>query len=222
MVKKIKKTCIVLISLVLILGFQACRSTQVGDVTPMPEGEGQPASEVGAQAEPTADWNSYQNEKYGYTFSYPAECYFGRMPRDCKEKPPKERRAECLCFLDSTNPDRVSMQAFLGDRDNLSLALFIVSHPDSPVFNPPQGTDLVSWINKNFSYFEDIPDESNMDLNGISAVRVLYPRSSQSPGGENIYYLHNDNLFEISLLSVDNEDNVELYDQMLSTFRLDE
>jgi hypothetical protein len=222
MVKKIKKTCIVLISLVLILGFQACRSTQVGDVTPKPKGEDQPASETGAQAEPTVDWNSYQNEKYGYTFSYPPDCFFGQMPRDCKEKPPEERRAECLCFLDSTNPDRVFMQAFLGEGDQLSLAQFIVSHPDSPVFNPPQGTDLVSWINKNFSYFEDIPDESNMDLNGISAVRVNYPRSSQSPGFDSIYYFQNDILFEISLLSVDNEDNVELYDQMLSTFRLDE
>jgi hypothetical protein len=222
MVKKIKKTCIVLISPVLILGFQACGSTQVGDVTPMSEGESQPVSEGGAQAEPTADWNTYQNEKYGYSFMYPADCYFGRMPRDCKEKPPEERRAECLCFLDSTNPDRVFLQAFQGDGDKLSLAAFYVSHPDTPVFNPPQGTDLVSWINKNFSYFEDIPDESNLDLNGIPALRVLYPRSSQSPGFENIYYLHNDILFEISLLSVDNEDNVELYNQMLSTFRLEE
>lgn len=173
-----------------------------------------------AVLESTADWHTYQNEKYGYSFMYPTDCYFGQMPIDCKEKPPEERRAACLCFLDSTNPDRVFLQAFLGDDNERSLAQFIVSHYESFVFNPPKGTDLASWIKKNFSeMFEDIPDEPNMDLSGIPAVKVIHPRSPQSPGFENIYYLHNDILFQIQLLSVDNEDNIEVYDQMLATFR---
>jgi len=183
----------------------------------------EPKSDQSARPEPTADVSIYTNEKYGYTFLYPADCYFGQMPGDCKEKPPEERRAECLCFLDYTNPDRTFLQAFLGDSDQLSLAGFVVSHHDTPVFNPPQGMDLARWINKNFSdMFEDIPDEPNMDLNGVPAVRVVYPRSPQSPGFESIYFLHEDLLFEIQLLSVDIEDNVELYDQILSTFRLEE
>jgi hypothetical protein len=145
------------------------------------------------------------------------------MPIDCKEKPPEQRRAECLCFLDSTNPDRIFLNAFLGDSDQLSLAQFAVAHYDTPVFNPPQGTDLVNWIHMNFSgMFEDIPDEPNMDLFGTPAVRVLYPQSPQSPGFENIYVLHNDLLFEIQLLDVENKSNVEFYDQLLSTFRFKE
>jgi hypothetical protein len=192
------------------------------ETSPRPEEKNQLINDDETQAQPTTNWNSYQNDKYWYSFMYPKDCYFGRMPSDCKEKPPEERRAECLCFLDSTDPDRVFLQAFLGSSDKLSLAQFIVAHPASPVFNPPQGTDLASWINKNFSdMFVDIPNEPNMDLNGIPAVRVNYPRSSQSPGVDIIYYLHNDLLFEIQLLSVDNEDNVELYDQMLSTFRFE-
>jgi hypothetical protein len=176
-----------------------------------------------AVLESTADWHEYQNEKHGYSFMYPTGCYFGQMPSDCKEKPPEERRAECLCFLDSTNPDRVFLNAFLGDGDELSLAQFSISHAVTPVFNPPKGTDLASWINQNFSEtFEDIPDEPNMDLCGIPAVRVIYPRSPQSPGFESIYYLHNEILFQIQLLSVDHENNVELYDKMLASFRLDE
>jgi hypothetical protein len=144
------------------------------------------------------------------------------MPSDCKEKPPEERRAECLCFLDSTDPDRVFLSAFLGSGDKLSLAQFMVSHYDSHVFIPPSDTDLVGWINKNFSeVFEDIPDEPNMDLNGIPAVRIVYPRSPQSPGFENIYVLYNDLLFEIHLLNVDNKNDVELYNRMLSTFRFE-
>jgi hypothetical protein len=167
----------------------------------------EPKTDESAVLEPTTEKNIYANEKYGYTFM----------------KPPEERRAECLCFLDSTNPDRIFLQAFLGDSDQLSLAQFVVSHSDSPVFNPPQATDLNSWIKENYSeMFEEIPDEPNMELGGIPALRVIYPRSPQSPGFENIYYLHNELLFEIGLLAVDNEDNVELYDQLLSTFRLEE
>jgi hypothetical protein len=192
------------------------------ETSPRPEGDNQLINEGGAQAQPTNDWNTYQNKKYGYTFKYPTDCYFGQMPRDCKDKPPEERRAECLCFLDSTNPDRVFLQAFLGSGDKLTLAQFIVSHYDSLVFNPPQGTDLVEWINRNFSdMFEDIPDEPNMDLNGIPAVRIVYPRSPQSPGFENIFVLNNDLLFEIGLLTVENKDDVELYNRMLSTFRFE-
>lgn len=211
----VKTVAILSLSTIAILGLVGCSSTKSIAL--------EPKTDESAVLEPTTEKNIYTNEKYGYTFMYPTDCYFGQMPRDCKEKPPEERRAECLCFLDSTNPDRIFLQAFLGDIDQLSLAQFVVSHSDSPVFNPPQGTDLNSWIKENYSeMFEEIPDEPNMELGGIPAVRVIYPRSPQSPGFEAIYYLHNDLLFEIGLLAVDNEDNVELYDQLLSTFRLEE
>jgi hypothetical protein len=210
-----KITALSFLAILVIAGLEGCNDIKSVAL--------EPEMNESAIPESTVDWNIYQNEKHGYTFSYPADCYFGQMPKDCKEKPPEERRSACLCFLDSTNPDRVVLQTFLGKGDKLSLAQFIVSHSDSPVFNPPQGTDLASWININFSeMFEDIPDEPNIDLNGIPAVRVYYPRSSQSPGVENIYFFYNDILFEIQLLAVDNEDNVELYDQMLSTFKLEE
>lgn len=211
----VKTVAILSLSTIAILGLVGCSSTKSIVL--------EPKTDESAVLEPTTEKNIYANEKYGYTFMYPTDCYFGQMPRDCKEKPPEERRAECLCFLDSTNPDRIFLQAFLGDSDQLSLAQFVVSHSDSPVFNPPQATDLNSWIKENYSeMFEEIPDEPNMELGGIPALRVIYPRSPQSPGFENIYYLHNELLFEIGLLAVDNEDNVELYDQLLSTFRLEE
>jgi hypothetical protein len=211
----VKTMAILSLSILVILGLTGCVRAQ--NVTL------EPKTDETAVLEPTTDKNIYKNEKYGYTIMYPTDCYFGQMPGDCKEKPPEARRAECLCFLDSTNPDRLLLNAFLGDSDQLSLAQFVVAHNDSPVFNPPQGTELVRWINKNFSdMFEDIPGEPNMNLNGILAVRVLHPRSPQSPGFENIYILHNDLLFEIQLLDVDNESNLEFYDQMLSTFSFEE
>ena len=210
----IKAAVLLPLSAGVILGLVGCRGV---DNTALESKTDEPTV-----PEPTIEMNIYTNEKYGYTFEYPSDCYFGQMPGDCKEKPPEERRAECLCFLDSTNPDKVFLQAFLGERDQLSLAGFVVSHSDTLVFNPPPGTDLASWIDKNFSeMFAEIPGEPNMDLNGTPAVRLIYPRSAQSPGSESIYVIRNDLLIEIQLLSPDIEDNVELYDQILTSLRFE-
>jgi hypothetical protein len=174
-------------------------------------------------AESTSDWNTYKNEKYGYSFMYPKDCFYGPMPLDCKEKPPEERRAECLCFLDGENRDNVFMQAFLGDGEKPSLAAFTVSHYASDVFNPPPGTDLASWINENYAeMFEDIPEEPNMDLGGVPAIRLYSPPSTMAGSYEDIWFFQNDVLLQINLLDVDLEINRELYDQILSTFRLDD
>jgi len=174
-------------------------------------------------AESTADWNIYKNERPGYSFMYPTDCFYGPMPSDCKEKPPEERRAECLCFLDAENSDNVFLQAFLGNGDQLSLAAFTVSHHDSDVFNPPPGTDLASWINVNYSeMFEDIPEEPNMDIGGAPAVRLYSPPSTMAGSYEDIWFFQNDILLRLNLLDVDREINRELYDQILSTFRLDD
>lgn len=167
----------------------------------------------------TANWKTFENEKYGYSLKYPSDCFFGPMPVYCKEEPPEERPPECLCFLNGEDPDRVFLQAFTGEKDNLALASFDVSHYDTPAFNPPAGTDLIQWLKEEFSEQENIPDEMNTEIDGIPAARVDTPRSPMAPSQQDIYSIKNDKLFRISMLDVDNEDNKELYDQILSTFR---
>jgi hypothetical protein len=168
-------------------------------------------------------WIRYDNEKYGYNLHYPPDCTFGAMPGHCKEKPPEERPQECLCFINGENPDDVFMQTFLGEGDQLTLASFTVSHYDTPVFNPPPGTDLVGWIKDNLSeMFEDIPDETNMEIDGIPAVSIYSPSSPMAPSYEEIYFIKDDILFRINILDVDNEDNREFYDFVLQSLSFEE
>ena len=126
------------------------------------------------------------------------------------------------CFLDNKDPDRVFLQAFLGNVENLSLAEFAVSHPDTPVYNPPPGAELVPWLKEGLSELhEKIPVQPNMELDGIEAVRISTSRSEMAPSYDDIYLILNGKMFNIKLLEPDFEENAELYNQMLSTFRFD-
>lgn len=167
-------------------------------------------------------WITYVNEKHGYSLWYPPDCTFGAMSGYCKEKPPEERPQECLCILNAENPDQVGLQAFTGESDELTLATFQVSHPDTPVYNPPAGADLISWVKEKFPYHENIPDEPNMEIGGISAVRIYTPQSPMAFSFEDIYFLKDNKLFNINMVDVDNEDNQDLYDKLLTSFGFDQ
>ncbi|MGB2895916.1 MAG: hypothetical protein WBB65_07125 [Anaerolineales bacterium] len=180
-------------------------------------------SACGGTSEIKKGWYTYLNVEHGYSFAYPSECYFGPMPSDCKQKPPEERGPECLCFLNGENPDEAFMQAFLGEADQLSLATFSVSHYDTPLYHPPQGTELASWVKEGFQeMFAEIPDEPNMEMSGVPAIRLHSPQSPMAPSSEEIFFLHNDVLLRISMLDVNNEDNKELYTHVLASFILQE
>lgn len=168
----------------------------------------------------TANQKTYINEKYQYSFKYPLDCFYGSMPVYCKEKPPQERPLECLCFLDSGNPDRVFLQAYTGEKDNLVLADFSVIHYDIPLYNPPYGTGLVNWLIEKFPQLEGaIPDRPNFEIGRIPAVQIYEPGSAMAYSMDKIYFIKDDKLFTISTLDVDSKSNKELYNQILSTFK---
>ncbi|MBU4350933.1 protease inhibitor I42 family protein [Patescibacteria group bacterium] len=166
----------------------------------------------------TTDWQNYENEKYGYSFSYPANCLLGPLPGECKQKPPEERGEECLCFLNEENPDAVLLQTLTGEGEKLTGADFSVVHYDTEPYNPPVDTDLIEWLKEKFTH-QEIPDEPNTEIDGITAVVVYTPASPGAYSQENIYFIKDDKLFNVSLLDVDNENNRALYNRLLSAFQ---
>ena len=166
----------------------------------------------------TANWNNYTNEKYGYSLKYPTDCLYGPLPGYCKQSPPEERPRECLCYFNAENPNDVSLGTFTGTKSDLTGASFGVFHSvfvDS--YSPPADANLVNWLKEKFSY-QEIPDEINMEIDEIPAVRVYTPQSPMAFSQEDIYFIKDDKLFKISMLDVDNGDNKALYSQIISTF----
>ena len=169
----------------------------------------------------TEDWQVYTNEKYGYSLKYPKPCLYGPLPGYCKQSPPEERPRECLCYCNAEDPNDVSLGTYTGTKSDLNGASFVVFHSVYvDHYNPPAGTDLVSWVKENFPH-QDVPDEVNMEIDGIPAVNVYTPFSGMAWSQEDIYFIKDDKLLKIQLLDVDNEDNRELYDQILFTFSVE-
>jgi len=181
---------------------------------------GQPSSdetEKSVEAGEAADWQVYTNEEYGYSFKYPQECISGPIPEECKQLPPEERAEECWCFLNSEG-NNVMLEKFVGEKDNLSLAVFFVQSPDTEAYNVEEGTDLVEWLKGNFSYYENIPDEVNAQISGIDTVSIYSPQVPGVSSAQDFFFIKGDKLFHINMLNVDNEDNLELYNKILPTF----
>ena len=172
----------------------------------------------------TDDWPEYVNAEFGYAFKYPAGCFFGPMGADCKQKPPEERSPECLCFLNAENPNEVLMQSFVGNaEEGFTLVTFSVAHRDSQAFNPPEGEELTSWLNSQWSYLsEDMPVEPNQIIDGLPAASIYTPGSQQAFASENIFVIKDGKLIQIYMIDVDVEEHRELYENILTTFQFNE
>ncbi len=166
----------------------------------------------------TADWNSYTNEKYGYSFKYPKNCLYGPLSGDCKQSLPEERPEECLCYLNAENPDEVSLGTFTGEKPILSGASFTVSHHSTDMYNPPDNADLIEWLKEKFITL-DIPNEANIEIDGVLGAKIYIPQSPMAFSYEEIFFIKDNKLFDINMIDVDNENNRELYDKILSTFK---
>jgi hypothetical protein len=179
-------------------------------------------NDVAANANSNEVWPTYENQNYGYAFSYPAGCTYGPLPMDCKSTPPEERGDACLCFMNPENPDRVLLQKFQNDGDQRVLAEFSIARLTMPAENLPDETGLMAWLAENFPDKWESAEVAPMQLDGNPAVSLSSPSSELAPAIREIYFIHSGSLFQISMLQPDVEINRSLYEHILSSFRLEE
>ena len=189
-------------------------------------GECAPGDNPGT-AEDTAEdeaWKTFTNAAYGYSFEVPASCYEGALLGACKQTPPEERPAECLCFVNGTDPQRVMFQNTTITEEGAALATLMVMSPDSDVFRPPEGAELAAYVAEQFGdqYPEGVPEAANMELGGEPAIRISIPDSPGVAAYEEIYCMHGRRLFLISLIDTEETDNMAIYAHMLASWRFSE
>lgn len=162
--------------------------------------------------------------EFGYAFEVPEACFEGPLPADCKQVPPDERPEECLCFVDTTNPQMVTIQKFNFAVEETSLASISILSPDAPAFFPGEDIELIPFLEQEWSEMalEGLPEKPNLDLDGMPAVSLLVPQNQGGAGAQEVFFIKNGRLFRITLVDNLDENNSELYEEFLSTFMIDE
>ena len=151
------------------------------------------------------DWKTYINEKYNYSFDYPKEYTFG----PCNTKP-------CNPFINEEKEgDYVILQ---GDVSNNGWPNMEVSHYETEFYNPPNGADIIEWLKDKSPVKENIPNEINFEIGGIDAIKAEIPKSAQSYSLWEIYFIKNNDLFNISMTDVETLEAQIFYNLILSSF----
>ncbi len=159
----------------------------------------------------TSDWLTYTNEKYGFSFKYPATY----TTEGCPTKP-------CGEFIgEETGGDMTIMQ---GDISEVGWPNIAIMHLSSEYYNPPAGADLREWIVASFSYYDDyLPLSLNYSVTtGEGEVYAGYdytvPSSPQSYSQRYINFVDDDNqMFVIQLYDHESYSSA-FYDAWLGTF----
>jgi hypothetical protein len=180
-------------------------------------------AETGADTE-SAKWKTFSNDQYGYSFEVPAFCFEGPLPGECKQSPPEERAEECLCFVDGTNPDSVMFQNITITSEGFPMASVSIMSPDTPAYSPPEGSDLVIFVQQEFGemYPAEISTEPNMELDGVAALRITVAGSPGVGDYQDIFFIKENKLVKITLMDTLIENNMNIYEQILSTFNFNE
>lgn len=158
-----------------------------------------------------ANWKTYTNTKYNYSFKYPADYEYA----PCTQKPCKNFVYDDI--QGNTEKDYVLLQGDISDKGWPNIA---VSHLSSTFYNPPVGTNLINWLKEKSPNAEYIPNSVNYEIDGVVAVKVEVPASPQAYGSWLIYLVKDNKLFEIQLLDPGTTEAKDFYNLFLNNFQV--
>lgn len=184
------------------------------DANPLPspemgnnENQGKPVSIE------TADWKTYTNKKYNYSFKYPKEYDYSSCDKDnpCKYGQVYEKDGGDLAWLN-------------GATNNQNWPFINVIHYDNESYTLPDKVKFFDWLQQKMGWTKDKgPKDFNLTLTTSKgdpkkAMRVSVPQTPQGYAREEIYYENNNKIFQIQFIDTNKPAAQEFYNSWLSKF----
>ena len=137
-------------------------------------------------------WQTYNNETFGYSFSYPTGAQIITNDEPLKS-----------IFLSGTGMGSESWS---------------IAHPaDRTEYRPPEGTDLLQWLADHYLLGEQqLPDEQ---IGGTTAIHFRHAASPQSYAFDQYYFAHASQLYQITIGHGSAEEDWELDNHFLQSFQ---
>ena len=162
------------------------------------------ASPVSMEPTPTATaefdsngWKIYRNEKFGYSFHYPAEAKI-----DPNDDPLKS----------------ISVIGPVTGNDNWPQ--FTISHPsDREDYRMPEGMNLAQWLtDHNLLEEERQPD---VQIAGTTAIHTRFDRSPQSYAYDRYYFVKSGQLYMVVIGHAGDMEDWALYNRFLESIQFE-
>jgi len=173
----------------------------------------QTATKTATPAVDTSDWKSYTNDKYGYSFRYPADYTVGNCPKPCKGQ---------VNTLEGGDNTFMS-----GDTSEKGWPSISITHYDTDFYNIPENQSLLDHLKeKAFGDTKDnMVDDYNIKLtkqdgSETDGIKISVPASPQAYSRWEIYYAVDQKMFQIVMLDVKTSDAQNFYNAWLKEFRI--
>jgi len=166
-----------------------CRPAEVATQAALPTS----APVVDPAATPPDGWKVFTHPTLGYSFFYPADSTF-----------------------ESTDPARYTL--VVGPLENGEhWPWFNIAHPDGDDYHPPADVDLQTWLAER----SRLPGKvlGPRTIAGAPAIHTRFddPRGPQAYSDDRFYFVHDGQLYEITILHTGKEDWT-VYDRFLDSF----
>jgi putative hemolysin len=170
------------------------------------------ASPVATEPSPTVTaeiasdgWKIYRNEKFGYSFHYPADTNI---------------------VIDDEPLNSVSIIGPLIGGDNWPLMGF--SHPSNrEEYRPPEGVDLEKWLIDHYMWTPNYPNisdfrEADVQIAGVSAIHIRHRRSGQSYASDKYLFARGGQLYQIGFLHIGDKEDWDIYNHFLESIQFEQ